>query len=692
MAKVTSKEYLNTQLSHKPKKLYLKLELLVYNQNTKDFEVEDTQIVEQQLLPNGIEVISGSINTNSEQDITDTLELTIANHTGINNWDSNFNYKDKSDFKWWLDKRLNVYLGLKIDGSHEIEYLRMGHFVITQFDSTHNLTEFPVTTIQGSSKEILFASSRGKFLFPTTLKQHANMVETLITILEEGGEKRERILIDPLINKTHIDIEDGENLFGWDSKKHVYLSLDEKEKAHGLSSLKIEVDYDKYIEIQEEIIATKEFEYPLDVRRINALAVWIRSSTDLPEGAISFLLEDKSGKIIDIPFRGLVGHVIDDGTVLDISNWRNMLLRLEEEIDQMSRVVKLHIRVNRTPFKTPFTLWIDQFYGAELRNMLPYDLNYGAGQNRWNAVKDIAMLLDCRVFYDEFGLFHIEKNRLPLERFESDNALFDHDAYEVLQPVITYKDKQRLNNLYAGTTDGFNEHELKNHTMTIGGSTTSTVSTLAEIVLHEDGLHIREKGKTINTRGKIRAIDQFWVDGATGEKAKPTILNGDTDVEAVWKGHKNEQAVINMYPNGFPHLTEPPIINFTTERIGDMIYHHNNANPDPLIWYTYEAKNRSLRDLRERLAYAEQLELISVPLYTLSADDIIRLEDSLLQVDDNFQIKSINTPLNGDYMSITAVKIKNLIIDVPYFDVSPLKCTACFYGYDACALAFTYPL
>ena len=63
----------------------------------------------------------------------------------------------------------------------------------------------------------------------------------------------------------------------------------------------------------------------------------------------------------------------------------------------------------------------------------------------------------------------------------------------------------------------------------------------------------------------------------------------------------------------------------------------------------------------------------------------------MLGLNENFQIKSINIPLNGDYMSISANKIKNLIIDVPYFDISPLKANACWYGYDACGLSFKYP-
>ena len=103
-------------------------------------------------------------------------------------------------------------------------------------------------------------------------------------------------------------------------------------------------------------------------------------------------------------------------------------------------------------------------------------------------------------------------------------------------------------------------------------------------------------------------------------------------------------------------------------------------------------KNRALWELRKRLAYSEQLNILSAPYYILRGGDIIRVEDSLLELNDNFQIKSISIPLNGDYMSISANKIRNLMIDVPYFDISPLKHNACWYGYDVCGLTFPFPL
>ena len=42
-----------------------------------------------------------------------------------------------------------------LDNTKYIEYVRMGHFLITHFKTNHNLTNFPVTEIKGSSKAVV---------------------------------------------------------------------------------------------------------------------------------------------------------------------------------------------------------------------------------------------------------------------------------------------------------------------------------------------------------------------------------------------------------------------------------------------------------------------------------------------------------------------------------------------------------
>lgn len=673
-----SKEFLETMISHMPKQLFLKLELLDYDKSKDDFVVISTKYIEQKLLPNGISIINGNLSINTEQDVRTILDLEITNHTGVNNWGADFN--GLADFKWWLDKRLKMYLGLKLDNSDEIEYIQLGYFVITYFETLHNLTDFPVTKIQCSSKEVLYASRRGKFVSDVVIQQGAVMVDSIRSLLIEMGEKEERIKIDPDIANESINIEDGEHIHynNWSCRSDTKVFLDYDDKAHGETSLRFELDTNN-----KGIFATKRFSFPVDMSRINAIAIWAKANRFIPDSKISIWLTNEDGKKLELSLGELVGNIADEEEIIDVNTWRKLILR-SDGLTEFNKVIKMELNIiENSRIKAPLKLWIDQVYGAEVKNLLNQDLTYGAGDNSWNAIKEISGLLDCNAYYDDYGNFILRKRKYPQEM--NTNEKFEYDAYDVLEPVIVYSDKPVSNNLYAGCTNQFEEHELANHVRTTGGSTSSSVVNIADIQLTESGLEIREKGKVLNNQGKVRAINQFPNGGD-----KPTILNENTNVSEVWHNHKNHDAVVNKYPNGFPHLTQPPIRNFNIQRIGDFLHLPNDASPIPTIKYTYEAKNRSLYELRKHLSYSERINLISVPYYILRGNDIVRLKDSLLKIDENFEVISISMPLTGEYMNITLSKIENLIIDVPYFDLTGLPCNACWYYYDFCSLAFPY--
>ena len=678
---MASESFLETMVSPRQKQMYLKFELLEYEMYSDEFQVIDEVVVRERKMPNGLSNVNGSIDINIEQEIRTTFSIDITNEDGINNWGG---FAEENEFKWWLDKRLNIFIGIRIDDNkiyeeddEEVEYVQMGHFLLTHFKSNHSMSAFPTTQLQGGSKEVLFSTRRGKFLYPTTIYRNTVIIEAMKKILEDGREKTYNIKIDPDINETSIMLDDGENLGNWQvMHQGVQIWLDHDDHIVGDSSLRLDI-----MPNTTGLLLEKTFLFPLDFQAVNAIAVWARASRNIPPNSLWLVLIDGDGGERELPMQELVGHVIDGGKVLGIDNWRNCLLPISE-FETLDNVVKMQVRLD-AKIPNRFTLWLDNIVCAEIRNMLPYDLQYGAGDSRWSAIQELADLMDCSAYYDEYGKFILKKRKFPKERHGAD---FPYDVYEVLEPVITYRDTDRGNNLYGGGDDLFEEHELANHVQVVGGSTDNRVASMVDMALYGDGLHIKEKGKVMNSRGKIRAIDQFL------PNAQPTILNENSIPKEIWKRHKNEEVVVKEYPDGFPHLTQPPISNFTIEKIGDFIHHHNNASPDPIIVYSYEGKNRALWELRRRMAYAEQLDIISVPYYILRGEDIIRIEDSLLDIDDNFQIKSMSIPLNGDYMSISAVKIKNLLLDIPYFDLSYLAHNACWYGYDACALTFTFPL
>ena len=664
-------------VSQRQKQTYLKFELLEYDKNTKDFEIIDQTVVEQRYMPNGVSNVGGMITANSDQDSRVTLDVQITNHDGMNNWGDDFDSDNPDNFDWWLDKRLNVYIGLRLDDVDDIEYIRMGHFVVTHFKTNHSLTEFPIIEIQGGSKEILYASRKGKFLYDTTIFQNTVMTESIKSILLGNGELEKNIRIDPSIADSSMKLEDGSEINEWNVLfSDTASTLDLLDFAIPESSIRFDVSSN-----QVGILAEKTFVLPVNMSEMQSLAFIGRCSRDVHNGDISIVFENSDGVIKEYPLLEMAGHVVNaNDEPIFVDNWRNVVLATDD-MGILNSVVKMKIKINNSSIKAPYSLWVDTVHCADIRNLLPYELTYGAGDSRWSAIKEIAHLLDAIPHYDEYGNFILMKIKFPKERFNNE---FDYDAYEVLETKMVYNDQKRYNNLYAGTQDDFNEHELSNHIQVTGGSTYETVMSLVDLQVRLNGIEMREKGKYLNRRGKVRAVDQFY------KGADATVFNKDTDVESVYKYHKNQENAMQSYPNGFPQTTEPPIINYAIEKIGDYIYHHNNASPDPVIVYAYEGKNRALFEIRRRLAHAEQLTVLSAPYYTLRLNDIIRVEDSLLELNDNYEIRGLSIPLNGGYMNINAVKVKNLIIDIPYFDNSHPKANACWYGYDMCGLAFTY--
>lgn len=673
-----SKEFLNTLISSNHKDVVYKIELLEYNKDEKDFVPMEIEVIENKLLPNGMNSLGGNFSINTEQDVRCMLDLEISNHTGVNNWGAN--YTDDKNFKWWIDKRLNLFVGLRLRDGGIIEYYQLGHFVITYFETTHTLTDFPITKIQCSSKEVLLASRRGKFVSDVVIKRGTVMTEAIKQLLIQGGEKEHRIKIDPDISDNYTVIESGEfpELESWSTTNGVIVGIDHTDKAHGLGSLKFTFDMNN-----KGYFAKKIYTYPLDMSTINSIALWTKSSQYISDGSITLTIFNEDGNKVELGLGEMVGSIIVDGQVSPIDTWRKLILKTPD-MSAFNRVERLELNIaNNIDLDPPFSIWIDYIYGAQFTNLLRQDLTFGSGDNIWSAIKEIALLLDAVAYYDRFGNFVLKKRKYPQEM--NTNNDYSYDAYDVLEPVITYSDKDIYNNLYSGSSSQFEENELSNHTRVIGGNTASIITNIVDVQLTEQGLEIREKGKQINSQGKPRYINQF-----AGGGDPPTILNEHSNVHDIWKGHKNYDAVVSRYPNGFPHLTKPPVRNFNIDRIGDFLYLANNGASIPVIEFTYEGKNRALYELRKRLAYSERLNIVSAPFFILQGNDIIKLKDSLLDINENYEIISINMPLNCDYMNLTLAKVKNLILDIPYFDLTGKSSTASWYNYDFCNLAFPY--
>lgn len=102
---------------------------------------------------------------------------------------------------------------------------------------------------------------------------------------------------------------------------------------------------------------------------------------------------------------------------------------------------------------------------------------------------------------------------------------------------------------------------------------------------------------------------------------------------------------------------------YTIQKIGDIIYKHNDGQPDPLISTEDECKWRAKYELMKRLGYNELVELTIAPNYIHEIGDVIEVEDKYSGTTGRYKIKSMDIPLQPDYMTIQCYKQRNVIKD-----------------------------
>lgn len=83
----------------------------------------------------------------------------------------------------------------------------MGMFCVTSLSTNHDISNFPVTKITGSSMEYLFTSKRGKFSTAVTIEKGTVITETIKSMLLMGGEKLSRICISPYLSDENFTTE-----------------------------------------------------------------------------------------------------------------------------------------------------------------------------------------------------------------------------------------------------------------------------------------------------------------------------------------------------------------------------------------------------------------------------------------------------------------------------------------------------
>lgn len=105
---------------------------------------------------------------------------------------------------------------------------------------------------------------------------------------------------------------------------------------------------------------------------------------------------------------------------------------------------------------------------------VPYELTYEPNSNRWEAIKELALLAKCEVFYDVYGYLRLRQ--------------IDLNQINNYSPVWSYKYNGPTERFYAGNVRTMDEGTLANHILVLGGGSSTAVVRYELIVTNTDPL------------------------------------------------------------------------------------------------------------------------------------------------------------------------------------------------------------
>lgn len=173
----------------------------------------------------------------------------------------------------------------------------------------------------------------------------------------------------------------------------------------------------------------------------------------------------RNGKIEYIPQGVFIVSEVEDshtpnGKVVSISGQDKAFLM----VDKRGKLINELTIATGTKISTAIKL-IAQGAGETLflfdnvTDTVPYELSFSSGDNRFNAISELAALAKCVVYYDVNGYLRLKKVE-DLNQLQNDS------------PVWTFKPGDAF---YAGNVRKMDEQILHNDFVTIGGGTTTQV-------------------------------------------------------------------------------------------------------------------------------------------------------------------------------------------------------------------------
>jgi hypothetical protein len=147
----------------------------------------------------------GSISIDISRPIRRSFSFSLDNSNGGFTW--------SEDNLVWLDKKVRVFVGLKLhDGS--IEYLPQGVFILTEISDSHT-RDSTVTSISGQDAMYNFVDKRGKFTTEMTIETGVNVATAIKLIAQSNGETK--FLFDEVNDTVPYQLTYSMNQNKWDA-------------------------------------------------------------------------------------------------------------------------------------------------------------------------------------------------------------------------------------------------------------------------------------------------------------------------------------------------------------------------------------------------------------------------------------------------------------------------------------------
>ncbi|OAO83366.1 hypothetical protein [Anoxybacillus flavithermus] len=147
----------------------------------------------------------------------------------------------------------------------------------------------------------------------------------------------------------------------------------------------------------------------------------------------------------------------------------------------------------------------------DVQDTVPYELTYSGEDNRWDAIQELATLAKCTVFYDVYGYLRLKK--IDLNYFETEPITWE------------YKYGDPNERLYAGNVRKFDDSNLYNDIVVLGGSG-STATSRYRLTVDETNPIWTNNPYSVQ---KIGYHTFFWNNG------NPDPLLGGSDEECKWR-------------------------------------------------------------------------------------------------------------------------------------------------------------